>query len=125
MDKIKDASQLSPGNQIFLPEGTNVKASAISNRIGQIMTLQAYPNNDNIPSYSCNTKLYFRTVHGNCKRTGRKKLMQWLVFHSYQVQGVKPTGCNCRNRIISTLENVESDRYETQLNAVVRLCRHC
>lgn len=118
MDKIKDASQLSPGNQIFLPEGSNIKASAISNRIGQIMTYKPTPTMTTSPVTVATpnfiSEQYMATVNELVE-----KAYAMVGISQLSSQGVKPTGVTA-GIALSTLENVESDRYETQLNAVVR-----
>lgn len=118
MDKIKDASQLSPGNQIFLPEGSNVKASAITNRIGQIMTYKPTPTMTTSPVTVATpnfiSEQYMATVNELVE-----KAYAMVGISQLSSQGVKPTGVTA-GIALSTLENVESDRYETQLNAVVR-----
>ena len=118
MDKIKDASQLSPGNQIFLPEGSNIKASAITNRIGQIMTYKPTPNMTTSPVTVATpnfiSEQYMATVNELVE-----KAYAMVGISQLSSQGVKPTGVTA-GIALSTLENVESDRYETQLNAVVR-----
>lgn len=118
MDKIKDASQLSPGNQIFLPEGSNLKASAISNRIGQIMTYKPTPTMTTSPVTVATpnfiSEQYMATV-------------EKLVEQAYNMCGVsalsaqsaKPTGLDS-GVALGTMENIESDRFETQLNQVIR-----
>lgn len=118
MDKIKDASQLSPGNQIFLPEGSNIKASALSNRIGQIMTYKPTSSMTGSPVTVATpnfiSEQYMATVNELVE-----KAYAMIGISQLSSQGVKPTGVTA-GIALSTLENVESDRYETQLNAVVR-----
>ena len=118
MDKIKDASQLSPGNQIFLPEGSNIKASALSNRIGQIMTYKPTSSMTSSPVTVATpnfiSEQYMATVNELVE-----KAYAMIGISQLSSQGVKPTGVTA-GIALSTLENVESDRYETQLNAVVR-----
>jgi len=41
MAKIKDASQLTAANTVFLPEGSSIKAEQINNRIGSVVTYRA------------------------------------------------------------------------------------
>ena len=118
MDKIKDASQLSPGNQIFLPEGSNVKASAISNRIGQIMTYKPSPTMTSSP-VTVATPNFISEQYMNTVNELVEKAYAMVGISQLSSQGVKPTGVTA-GIALSTLENVESDRYETQLNAVVR-----
>ena len=118
MDKIKDASQLSPGNQIFLPEGSNVKASAISNRIGQIMTYKPTPTMTTSP-VTVATPNFISEQYMNTVNELVEKAYAMVGISQLSSQGVKPTGVTA-GIALSTLENVESDRYETQLNAVVR-----
>ena len=118
MDKIKDASQLSPGNQIFLPEGSNLKASAISNRMGLVMSYKPTPNMTTSP-VTVATPNFISEQYMNTVNELVEKAYAMVGVSQLSSQGVKPTGVTA-GIALSTLENVESDRYETQLNAVVR-----
>lgn len=117
MAKIKDASQLNPALTFFVPEGSSMKATQLNNRIGNVVTYKptatgGTPVTSSTPAFIDGTYL---------------SLIDNLVQKAYEMIGIsqlsatsqKPSGLNS-GVALSTMENVESDRFETQLNQVIR-----
>lgn len=116
--KVKDASQLSPISRYFVPESSSIKTSKLSNRVGEVITYTATPN-----------------MTGNPVMADHEPFMdpQWmqtievLKNHAYEIVGIsqlsaaskKPQGLNS-GIALSTMEDIESDRFESQLNTVIR-----
>lgn len=116
--KIKDASQLSSICRYFVPESSTIKTSKLSNRVGEVITYTATPN-----------------MTGNPVMADHEPFMdpQWmqtvetLKNHAYELVGIsqlsatskKPQGLNS-GVALSTMEDIESDRFESQLNTVIR-----
>ena len=117
INKIKDASQLSAPLKYFVPEQSNVKVNKLSNRTGEIITYNLPPN------YSGNPVLAVTDPFMD---------PQWLTTlaqlkqDAYELVGIsqlsatsqKPKGLNSGVGL-STMEDIESDRFETQLNQVI------
>lgn len=114
--KIKDASILTAANTVLVPNGSDIKASQIDNRVGNIIHYRPTPDGSPI------------TVMTNAFID--PQYMQWaemLKSTAYEMVGIsqlsavsqKPTGLNS-GVALNTMENIESDRFETQLNAVIR-----
>lgn len=119
LNKIKDASQLCAPMQYFVPEGSNIKASKVSNRVGEVYTYSMPPNVTASPVTVSTTPFmdpqWMSTVES-------------LKNHAYEMVGIsqlsatsqKPQGLDS-GVALNTLEDIESDRFETQLNSVIHI----
>lgn len=127
MSKISAAAELSPGNTILLPEGGSVKATQLNNGVGNVLTYRPTPNMTGSPV----------TVATPAFIDGQyQQLLDNLVQRAYELVGIsqlsamsqKPTGLDS-GIALSTMESIESDRFETQLkqviNAYVDIARVC
>ena len=125
--KISAAAELTPGNTIFLPEGGSVKATQLNNGVGNVLTYRPTPNMTGSPV----------TVATPAFIDGQyQMLLNDLVQRAYELVGIsqlsamsqKPNGLDS-GVALSTMESIESDRYETQLkqviNAYVDIARVC
>lgn len=125
--KISAAAELTPGNTIFLPEGGSVKATQLNNGVGNVLTYRPTPNMTGSPV----------TVATPAFIDGQyQMLLNDLVQRAYELVGIsqlsamsqKPTGLDS-GVALSTMESIESDRFETQLkqviNAYVDIARVC
>ena len=118
MTKVKDASQLSSPLKFFVPEQSTIRVDKLSNRVGDVVTYTALPG-----------------MTGSPVTTATEPFMdpQWMTTietlkqHAYELVGIsqlsamskKPQGLNS-GVALSTMEDIESDRFETQLNNVIR-----
>lgn len=117
MAKIKDASQLNPALTFLVPEGSNFKATQLNNRIGNVLTYKPQANGG-LPVTSATPAFIDSQYIG---------LLNELIQKAYDIVGIsqlsaqskKPTGLNS-GIALATMEDVESDRFETQLNQVIR-----
>lgn len=119
LNKIKDASQLCAPMQYFVPEGSNIKANKLTNRVGEIYTYSMPPNVTASPITVSTTPFmdpqWMSTVEA-------------LKNHAYEMVGIsqlsatsqKPQGLDS-GVALNTLEDIESDRFETQLNSVIHI----
>lgn len=118
MCKIKDASQLAPANAIFVPKGSGITASAISNRSGNVYEYNMPPGVTASPVTVANPQFISEQY---------MNVVEKLIEQAYNMVGIsqlssqsrKPTGLDS-GIALSTMENIESDRFETQLNQVIR-----
>lgn len=118
MVKIKDASQLSTPLKYFVPEGSTVKVNKLSNRTGEVITYTATPNMTGSP-VTVATEPFMDPQWMNT--------VEQLKQHAYEIVGIsqlsatsqKPQGLNS-GVALSTIEDIESDRFEMQLNTVIR-----
>ena len=127
VSKISAAAELTPGNTIFLPEGGSVKATQLNNGVGNVLTYRPTPNMTGSPV----------TVATPAFIDGQyQMLLNELIQRAYELVGIsqlsamsqKPNGLDS-GIALSTMESIESDRFETQLkqviNAYVDIARVC
>lgn len=116
--KIKDASQLSSPLKYFVPDGSDIKVNKLSNRTGEVIKYVATPNMTGSPVTVATEPFmdpqWMQTIEA-------------LKEHAYEMVGIsqlsatsqKPQGLDS-GVALKTMESIESDRFETQLNNVVR-----
>lgn len=117
LQKIEDASKLNPALTFFVPEGSTLKANQIDNRIGNIITYKASNLVQN--PITTATPAFIDPQY--------MQLLTQLKQDAYEAVGIsqlsatsqKPVGLDS-GKALSTMENIESDRFETQLNAIIR-----
>lgn len=118
MAKIKDCSQLASPLTYFVPDGSDIKISQLNNRAGNVMSYKVFPD---MPSQPI-------TVATQPFIDGQ--YMAWvdnLVQKAYELVGIsqlssqskKPSGVDSGVGL-QTLQDVESERFQTQLNQVIR-----
>lgn len=116
--KIKDASQLSSPLKFFVPEQSTIKTSKISNRVGEVITYTALPNQTTAPVVTA-TEPFMDPQW--------LQLLDKLKEDAYELVGVsqlsasmqKPKGLNS-GVAISTMEDIELGRFEVQSDMVIR-----
>ena len=117
MAKIKDASQINPANTFFVPDGSSIKAQQLNNRVGNVITYKPQASGG-VPVITSTPAF----IDGQYM-----SLLDSLIQKAYDIIGVsqlsatsrKPTGLNS-GIAIATAEDIEADRFETQLNQVIR-----
>ena len=118
MSKIKDCSQLAAPLTYFVPDGSNIKVTQLDNRAGNIITYRTTPD---MPSQPI-------TVATQPFIDGQ--YIQWvdnLVQKAYELVGIsmlssqskKPSGVDSGIGL-QTLQDVESERFQTQLDQLIR-----
>lgn len=119
MAKIKKASREVPIQTFFVnASASDVKVDEFENGAGQMVTYTPSPTASGDPIHSSTTPFmdpqWMQTVEA-------------LKQHAYEMVGIsqlsatsqKPAGLNS-GVALSTMEDIESDRFETQLNTVIR-----
>jgi gas vesicle protein len=116
---IKDSITLNPGMTMFVPRSSNIKTNMLSNRTGQIVQYDPVPGMTSTPvTYATSDIVSPQFV----------QLLDKLKNDAYEIVGIsqlsatsqKPSGLNS-GVALSTMEDIESDRFETQLNNVIRM----
>lgn len=116
--KIKDASQLSSPLKYFVPDSGSIKVKKLTNRTGEIITYTPTPNGGNPITVATEPFMDAQWT----------ALLDKLKQDAYELVGIsqlsatsqKPSGLNS-GIALSTMEDIESDRFETQLNTVIRV----
>lgn len=117
MDKIKTASQLNPQNTIVLPEGSNIKAEQVNNRIGNVLTYRQAPGVTT--PVSVMTPQFLNEQYMKTVQILKEQAYEIVGISQLSAQSSKPSGLNS-GVALTTMEDIESDRFETQLNQVIR-----
>jgi hypothetical protein len=116
---MKDSIAMNPGMTLLIPRSSNIKTNMLSNRTGQIIQYDPIPGQTASPvTYATNDIISAQFV----------QLLDKLKNDAYEIVGIsqlsatsqKPEGLNS-GVALSTMEDIESDRFETQLNNVIRL----
>lgn len=118
MMKIKDASQLNPALTFCVPKGSGVKTSQLNNRVGQILEYVSTPNMTGSP-VTVATPSFIDPQYMNLIDELRQSAYELVGISQLSAMSAKPTGLDS-GVALSTMENIESDRFETQLNQVIR-----
>ena len=118
MMKIKDASQLNPALTFCVPKGSSVKTSQLNNRVGQILEYNATPNMTGSP-VTVATPAFIDGQYMQLVDELKQSAYELVGISQLSAMSTKPTGLNS-GVALSTMENIESDRFETQLNQVIR-----
>lgn len=118
MAKIKDASQLNPAMTAFLPDDSSIKTSELNNRIGNVIKYRATPNMTTSP-VTVMTPAFIDQEYLQVLDSLIQRAYELVGISQLSAQSKKPTGINS-GVALATLEDVESDRFETQLNQVIQ-----
>lgn len=117
MAKIKDASQLNPALTFLVPEGSSLKTTQLNNRVGNIITYK--PTASGGTPVSSTTPAFIDPQYFSA--------LDMLYQKAYDIVGISELSATSRKSpglnsgvALSTMEDIESDRFETQLNQVVR-----
>lgn len=118
MARISDASQVNPANTYFLPEGSSIKASQLNNRVGNVVSYRPSPNMTGTP-VTVATPPFISEQYMNTVKELKQTAYEMVGISQLSAMSLKPTGLNS-GIALQSMENIESDRFETQLNQVVR-----
>ena len=118
MSKVKDASQLTPANTIFLPDDATIKSSQLNNRIGNIITYKATSDMTSSP-VTIATPPFIDAEYMELINNLKETAYEMVGISQLSAQSKKPSGLNS-GVALQTMEDVESERFEEQLNQVIR-----
>lgn len=117
MAKIKDASQLSNALTFLVPEGSNLKVTQLNNRVGNALQYKPLANGG-LPVTSA-TPPFIDNQYISLLNELIQKAYDFVGISQLSAQSRKPSGLNS-GVALATMEDVESDRFETQLNQIIR-----
>ena len=119
LNQIKDASQSSFGVKYLVPSDSNIKVDRFTNRNGEVITYD--------PQMTQSGAIPIQTITSPFMDEQWFQALQQFKQDAYEMVGIsqlsatsqKPMGLNS-GKGLQTLENIEGDRFETQLNTVIR-----
>lgn len=118
MAKINDAAQLNMANTFFVPEGGSVKSTQLNNRIGNVVTYRPSPNMTTSP-VTVATPAFISGQYIETVEKLKQTAYEMVGISQLSAMSSKPTGLDS-GIALQSMENIESDRFETQLNQVIR-----
>jgi len=118
MSKVKDASQLTPANTVFLPDDATIKSSQLNNRIGNIITYKATSDMTGSP-VTIATPAFIDGQYIELINNLKETAYEMVGISQLSAQSKKPSGLDS-GVALQTMEDVESERFEEQLNQVIR-----
>lgn len=116
--QISAATQLSPANQTFVMEGSSLASRDLSNKAGMVYTVKLAPGQSVPPVISVTPRPFDPQW---------LELQKYYVQQAYEIVGVsqlsamskKPSGLDS-GAALSTMEDIESDRFEMHVSQYVR-----
>ena len=118
MSKVNDASQLSPALTFFLPDDATIKSTQLNNRVGNIITYKATSDMSGSP-VTVATPSFIDNQYIQLIESLKQTAYEMVGISQLSAQSKKPTGLNS-GVALQTMEDVESERFEEQLNQVIR-----
>ena len=118
LQKIEDASKLNPALTFFVPEGSSIKSNQLDNRIGNIVSYRATPSMTGSP-VTVSTPAFIDPQYMSLLAQLKQDAYEMVGISQLSATSRKPTGLDS-GKALQTMENIESDRFETQLNQVIR-----
>lgn len=119
LQKITEASRLNPALTFFVPEGSQVKVSQLNNRVGNVITYRPTPNMTGSPVTSATPAFIddqYIQLLDNLKTTA----YELTGISKLSAQSAKPVGIDS-GLGLRTITNIESERFQTQFNQVIRM----
>lgn len=117
-DTIHQAFSLNPANTIFIPEGSDVKPSMLTNQIGQIIQFNAAGGLTNPITVS--TPAPISPAYMEYLKFMEEKAFNITGLSQLSAQSKKPSGLDS-GVALQTLEDVESERNEVPLQNYMKL----
>lgn len=115
--KIKDASQLSSPLKYFVPESSTIKVNKLDNRVGTVISYTALPNQTTPPIVTA-VEPFMDPQWIQLLEVFKEHASEQVGISQLSQMSKKPKGLNS-GVALSTMEDIESDRFEIQLNNVI------
>lgn len=117
--KMAAASQLTPANTTYVLEGSSLDAEKLSNKTGEVYKVRLPPGMNSLPIQQV-TSAPADPMWQNMLEFWLRMAFETIGLSQLSATGKKPAGVDS-GVALSTLEDVESDRFETQLNAYIKM----
>lgn len=116
---VKDASQLTPANTILIPTGTNINVRKMNNGIGNVIGYKTDATMAGSSPITVATPSFIDPQYMKTIEELKETAYEMVGISQLSATSQKPQGLNS-GIALQTIENIESDRFETQLNSVIR-----
>lgn len=115
--KISAAMQLTPANTTYVEAGSSLQPGDISNRTGNVYSVKMGPGQNNLPVVNV-TPAPYDPMWNNCLEMYVKQAYEIVGISQLSAQSKKPSGLDS-GVALATLEDIESDRFQTQVDHYV------
>lgn len=117
--QIRDASQSAFGNKYLVPSDSNVRVERLTNRNGEIIEYDPQMSNNGAIPVQIVTSPFMDSQWFTALQQFKQDAYEMVGISQLSASSQKPQGLNSGIGL-QTLENIEGDRFETQLNTVIR-----
>lgn len=117
--KMANAAQLTSANTTYVIEGSNLKPSDISNRVGQVYGVKMPPGVNTPPVVNVAPAPFDPSWAAEIKRL-TDAAYEMVGVSQLSAQSKKPSGVES-GVALQTMQDVESDRFETQITHYVQI----
>lgn len=115
--KISAAMQLTPANTTYVEAGSSLQPGDISNKTGNVYSVKMGPGHTQLPVVNV-TPAPMDPMWMNCLDNYVKQAYEVVGISQLSAQSKKPSGLDS-GVALQTLEDVESDRFQTQIDHYV------
>lgn len=115
--KISAAMQLTPANTTYVEAGSSLQPADISNKTGNVYSVKMGPGHNNLPVVNV-TPAPYDPSWNNCLEMYIKQAYEVVGISQLSAQSKKPAGLDS-GVALATLEDIESDRFQTQVDHYV------
>jgi hypothetical protein len=116
--RIKEAAELSPANLMIVPGDNQINIQNLNNRAGQILQYRPIPVGGN--PIEVVTPSFISPAYRDLLEYYIQKAYEMTGISTLSAQSINPLGANASGAALQSMENIESSRFETQLNQVVK-----
>ena len=114
---ISEASRLNPAHTVIVPQGSDVKVSQLSNKVGQMLTYKPIPDITN--PVSIMTPNFIGDQYMQTVEQLKNDAYELVGISKLTAQSKKPTGLDS-GKALKTMNDIESERFEVQMKQVIR-----
>lgn len=115
--KISAAMQLTPANTTYVEAGSSLQPGDISNKTGNVYTVKMGPGHSQLPVVNVTPAPYDPSWNA-CLEMYVKQAYEVVGISQLSAQSKKPAGLDS-GVALATLEDIESDRFQTQVDHYV------
>lgn len=114
---ISEASRLNPAHTVIVPQGSDVKVSQLSNKVGQMLTYKPIPDITN--PVSIMTPNFIGDQYMQTVEQLKNDAYELVGISKLTAQSKKPAGLDS-GKALKTMNDIESERFEVQMKQVIR-----
>lgn len=118
VERIHAAAAINPGNMAFIPKGSNIKPSMVSNEFGAVYEYQPVPDAGQ-GQITIATPRFIDPQYFQAAAYYEQKIYEMTGTSQLSAQAKKPAGADS-GKALETLEDVESDRHNVILQSLIK-----